>query len=123
MQHILSGREGEPVRTQEQQPTQPAEGAPTPTPVPLTNNFLSLVVTPQDAVTMNYLLFSGAQLTLVLRATDDNTRVQTEAVTLQYLLTQYNIPVPVKLPYSFQPRIDGVLPPSLESQPEPTPGP
>jgi len=107
----------------EQTPEQPPQGQQTPTPLPPGPDFLSLVVAPQDAVTLNYLLSSGAQLTLVLRAADDDTRVQIEAVTLQYLLTQYNIPVPVRLPYSLQPRIDEVAAPSFTTKPQPTPTP
>ena len=37
----------------------------------------------------------------------------TEAATLQFLLSQYNIPVPAKLPYALQPRIDALTSPSL----------
>ncbi|MCL4561200.1 MAG: RcpC/CpaB family pilus assembly protein [Chloroflexi bacterium] len=70
---------------------------------------MTLVVTPQDALTLNYMIYSGARLTLALRSAGDNQRVQTEAVTQQYLMDQYNIPLPAKLPYTTDPRID-VLP-------------
>jgi Flp pilus assembly protein CpaB len=76
-------------------------------------DLITLVVSPQDAVTLNYLVYSGAQLTLALRPSGDDTRVQTEATTLDFLLTQYNIPVPVKLPYGMQSRVDDLLPPML----------
>lgn len=99
----------------------PADQTPTPQPEP--PNFISLIVTPQDAITLNYLLASGAQLTFVLRNSEDDSRVQTEAVTLQYLLNQYNIPVPVKLPYSLQPRVDTIPEPSIVNPPQPTPVP
>jgi pilus assembly protein CpaB len=85
------------------QPEEPApqqEGAPTPTPTPLPKpEVITLIVTPQDAVTLNYLLNGPARISLALRPADDDTRVQTEAATLDFLLKQYNIPVPVKLPY------------------------
>lgn len=86
---------------------------------------ISLIVAPQDAVTLNYLLFSGAELTLALRAAGDDSRVQTEAVTLQFLLDQYNIPVPAKLPYGIPNRLndDKPIPPSLPSEATPTPTP
>jgi Flp pilus assembly protein CpaB len=80
---------------------------------------ITLIVSPQDAVTLNYLLYSGAKLTLALRGANDDSRVQTEAVTLQYLLEQYNIPVPIKLPYGMEPRIDGLTPPAPAVDPEP----
>ena len=67
---------------------------------------ITVIVAPQDAVTLNYLIYSGAELTLVLRGAGDSQRVQTEAVTLQYLMDQYNIPLPAKLPYGTQPRTD-----------------
>lgn len=85
---------------------------------------ITLIVTPQDAITLNYLIFGGGQLTLALRAVDDDTRVQTDAVTLQYLLDQYNIPVPVKLPYGMEPRVDQLEQPTLKNdQPQATPVP
>ncbi|MDD5371479.1 MAG: hypothetical protein PHQ40_20565 [Anaerolineaceae bacterium] len=89
---------------------------------------ITLIVTPQDAVTLNYLISqrsvniadqaklptSGAQLTLVLRGAGDNTRIQTEAVTLQYLMDQYNIPIPAKLPYGLDPGVRYLTAPWLE---------
>lgn len=97
-----------------------AATAPTPTPVasatvvPVSTftypDTITVIVAPQDAVTLNYLIYSGAELTLVLRGTGDSQRVQTEAVTLQYLMDQYNIPLPAKLPYGTQPRTDMATP-------------
>ncbi|HSF81415.1 MAG TPA: RcpC/CpaB family pilus assembly protein [Anaerolineales bacterium] len=78
-------------------------------------DLITLIVTPQDAITLNYMLYSGAQLTLALRSAEDDTRVQTEAVTLQFLLEQYNIPIPVKLPNGLQPRVDFLVPPVLQN--------
>lgn len=83
------------------QPTAaPVEGQPAPTPLPAKRPaIITLIVNPQDAVALTYLMNSGAKFTLVLRAPDDTSRVETEAATLQYLLSQYAIPVPAKLPY------------------------
>lgn len=81
-------------------------------------DLITLVVSPQDAVTLNYLVYAGSQLTLALRPSGDDTRVQTEATTLDFLLTQYNIPVPVKLPYGMQSRVDDLLPPMLPNDVE-----
>ncbi|MCJ7700874.1 MAG: SAF domain-containing protein [Anaerolineales bacterium] len=66
---------------------------------------ITLIVSPQDAVTINYLLFSGAEMTLALRATDDDTIEATESATLQFLLDEYNITMPAKLPYGMEPRV------------------
>jgi pilus assembly protein CpaB len=77
-------------------------------------DIITLIVDPQSAVTINYLLYSGAELTLALRAAGDTTIVSTEATTLQFLLDVYNIPIPAKLPYSLTPRIDELQAPNLE---------
>lgn len=93
----------------EAQPTpQPgaAQGPEEPEPTPLPPDLITLIVTPQDAITLNYLVYSGARLTLALRAAGDDTRVNTESVTLQYLLEQYNISVPARLPTGVEPRPD-----------------
>jgi Flp pilus assembly protein CpaB len=89
-----------------QEPQKAVEGQPTPTPAPLAKpKAITLIVSPQDAVALTYLIYSGTKFTLTLRAPDDTTRVETEAATLQYLLSQYAIPVPAKLPYVMEPRI------------------
>lgn len=84
-------------------------------------DLITLIVAPQDAVTLNYLIYAGSQLTLALRPSGDDTRVQTEATTLDFLLTQYNIPVPVKVPYGMQPRVDDLMPPMLPNDVEAAP--
>ncbi len=94
--------------------------SPTPTP-PALPDVITLIVSPQDAVTLNYLIYSGAQLTLALRSTNDTTTAKTEAVTLQYLLERYNIPIPVKLPFGFEPRVDTLKSPALPNDVTPTP--
>jgi Flp pilus assembly protein CpaB len=91
----------------------PQEAAPTPTPMPAPPDVITLIVTPQDAVTLNYLIYGGAELTLVLRNPRDAEVPTTEAVTLSYLLDQYNIPIPVKLPYGLEPPVRELVPPSL----------
>jgi pilus assembly protein CpaB len=88
---------------------------------------ITLIVTPQDAVTLNYLLalapYGSAQLTLALRSAGDDTLIQTEAATLDFLLKQYNIPIPVKLPYGIEPRVDELIAPTLTNDIQPTPVP
>ena len=78
-------------------------------------DIITLIVSPQDAVTLNYLIYGGAELTLALRSGNDDSRVFTEAVTLQFLLDTYNIPVPVKTAFGIDPRIDDLVPPVLEN--------
>lgn len=101
--------------------TQPSQ-QPTPTPAPdqapqpasvERPDIITLIVPPQDAVTLTYLMYSNAKLTLTLRGLDDETRVDTEAATLQFLLSQYAIPVPAKLPYAIQPQTVELVEPLL----------
>jgi pilus assembly protein CpaB len=85
--------------------------APTPTPLPegeevpapveekVPDN-ITLIVTPQEAVTLTYLLDSGVDLSLALRSAGDSTVIDTSTTTLQYFLDEYAIPLPAKLPYA-----------------------
>jgi Flp pilus assembly protein CpaB len=89
-----------------QEPQKAVEGQPAPTPAPVPPpDSITLIVSPQDAVALTYFMNSGTQFNLTLRAPDDTTRVETEAATLQYLLSQYAIPVPAKLPYAMEGRL------------------
>ncbi len=97
---------GEEAQPQPQPAAQPEQA-------PLPPDIITLVVSPQDALTLNWLMMQGARLSLALRAANDTSRVQTEAVTLQYLTSAYNIPVPAKLPYGLEPRVDELAPPTL----------
>jgi pilus assembly protein CpaB len=81
----------------------PAEGEEvTPTPVPKVQP-LTLAVTPQQALVLKYAQEAGASMDLVLRSLEDADReLETESVTLEYLLEQYAIEQPAKLPYGTQ---------------------
>jgi len=117
----LEATQPAPTATPEPGAEQPQQqGAPTPTPMPAPPDVITLIVSPQDAVTLNYLVYGGAQLTLVLRNPRDADTTATEAVTLSYLLDQYNIPIPVKLPYGVQPAVTSIAPRVL---PNDTPSP
>ena len=76
-------------------------------------DIVTLIVSPQDSITLSYLIYTNAQITLALRNASDRTRQATEAATLQFLLSQYNIPIPAKLPYAMQPSIAELAQPSL----------
>ncbi len=93
-----------PTAAQQQQPA----AAPQPAP-----DIITLIVSPQDAVTLSYMVYTNAQIMMTLRNPSDQSRLATEAATLQFLLSQYNIPVPAKLPYALQPSIDTLTAPSL----------
>ena len=74
---------------------------------------VTLIVSPQDTIILNYLELSGTKLSLALRSAGDNSVITTDAVTLQYVMDQKNIPSPVKLPYATEPRVDILVYPSF----------
>jgi Flp pilus assembly protein CpaB len=80
---------------------------------PVAPDLVTLIVSPQDSITLSYLVYSNAQLMLTLRNPSDLGRVPSEAATLQFLLSQYNIPVPAKLPYAMQPALTTLISPAL----------
>jgi Flp pilus assembly protein CpaB len=100
----------EQVQTDQASPVESQQQAP-----PQVPDIVTLVVSPQDAITLSYLMFSEAKLSLYLRNAADQSRLATEAATLQFLLSQYNIPVPVKLPYGIEPRVDRLVSPTLKN--------
>lgn len=63
---------------------------------------ITLIVSPQDSITLTYLMYAKAKIAMTLRNPSDQARQATEASTLQFLLSQYNIPVPAKLPYGME---------------------
>jgi len=78
-----------------------------------TPDIVTLMVNPQDSISLNYFVYSGALLNMSLRNPNDTSRFAAESATLTSLLTQYNISLPSKLPYASQPRIDVLTPPLL----------
>ena len=90
------GVEGEEEGAAQQQP----KAAPAPLVAPLT-----LAVSRQDAMVLDYAQLMGAHVTFVLRRTGDEGRDTTESVTLQYMLDRFNIEMPPKLPYGTEPRV------------------
>jgi len=66
---------------------------------------LTLAVSRQDAMVLEYAQLTGARITFLLRRTGDENRVSTEAITLDYLMTRFNIELPPKLPYGVEPQI------------------
>lgn len=108
----------EAVTTPEQQ--QDPNAAPA---APVAPDIITLVVSPQDSITLSYLVYSNAKLMMTLRNPSDQGRIATEASTLQFLLSQYNIPVPAKLPYAMQPALTTLISPTLPNDvPPPTEG-
>jgi hypothetical protein len=80
---------------------------------PVTPDIITLIVSPQDSITLTYLMYTNAKISMTLRNPTDLARQATEASTLQFLLSQYNIPVPAKLPYTMQPALSTLTSPCL----------
>jgi hypothetical protein len=95
--------------------TTPADSTPSPSQAQQQSapDIVTLMVNPQDSISLNYFVYSGAMLSLTLRNPNDTSRFAAESATLSSLLTQYNISLPSKLPYASQPRVDVLTPPLL----------
>lgn len=76
-------------------------------------DIVTLIVSPQDALALNWAIKAGVDLVLTLRAPGDTTAEETTSVTLQYLLDNYAITVPIRLPIGLEPRLDQVINPIL----------
>jgi pilus assembly protein CpaB len=76
-------------------------------------DIVTLIVSPQDALALNWAIKAGVDLVLTLRAPGDTTADETTSVTLQYLLDNYNITVPIRLPIGLEPRQDEIIEPIL----------
>lgn len=93
-------------------PSQPEEGAEGEEEVaaggegqlPSAFDSISLIVDPQDAVVLKYLRENGYVIDLALRSLEDVDphEGQTEAVTLEYIMTRFRISSPTKLPYRLE---------------------
>jgi Flp pilus assembly protein CpaB len=76
-------------------------------------DIVTLMVNPQDSISLNYFVYSGAMLSMSLRNPNDTARFDAQSTTLTSLLTQYNISLPTKLPYTMHPRLDVLVAPLL----------
>lgn len=97
--HVGLWEEALPTVTPEVQPTPVGASPATPTPGP--EDVITIAVSPQDAVVVNFLLSMGAHTSFALRAKDDHQVTATDPVTLDYIMENFGIPLPVKLPYGF----------------------
>lgn len=84
-------------------------------------DIITLIVRPQDALSINWAVNAGLDLTLTLRSPNDPTpEIDTDSVTLQFLIDNYDIAVPSRLPYGTEPRLtteDFVFPPDFDDEP------
>jgi len=79
-----------------------------PTVTPFAPTIITLAVTPQDALALVWAIDAQIPITLALRAAGDRTITQTEAVSLQYMIQNFNITQPAALPFSLEPPIRSV---------------
>ena len=86
-----------------------AEGEVVAAPVVKPPDNITLIVSPQEAVYLTYLIDSGVDISLALRSAGDSTVIDTKTATMQFFLDDYSIPLPAKLPYGLAPRIDSLL--------------
>jgi hypothetical protein len=98
--------------TEEADPNAP----PTPTPVPPRPQIITLGVTPQDAVILTYMAESHLPMTFALRSARAVGLPETQAVTLDYILTNFGIQVPDRFTFAVEPAIRSIRQLSLGDQ-------
>ncbi|HEY4689845.1 MAG TPA: Flp pilus assembly protein CpaB [Anaerolineae bacterium] len=81
-------------------PTPVAPPGATPTGTPARPNVVILIVSPQEALILQWLRESDAIIDLALRGGSDLAPVDTGTVTLQYLFDNFNVTLPPKLDFS-----------------------
>ena len=64
--------------------------------------YVTLMLTPQDALVLKLAREHGASIDLAVRAKDDAQQFATQQVTLDYLLARFGISLPVEQPYSVE---------------------
>jgi Flp pilus assembly protein CpaB len=68
-----------------------------------TETVLTLLLDQQDALVLKYARESGASIDLVLRGPEDDKAVRTETVSLEYVMTRFEITIPPE-PMRFVPK-------------------
>ncbi|HSJ54249.1 MAG TPA: Flp pilus assembly protein CpaB, partial [Anaerolineae bacterium] len=86
---------------EQQQQAQQAQqgGQPVPPDLPA---FITLMVTPQDALVLKLAREAGASIDLAVRAEDDTQQFATQQVTLDYLMARFTIGLPAKQAYTIE---------------------
>jgi pilus assembly protein CpaB len=83
----------------EEQDNQARGGEPVPVELP---EYVTLMVTPQDALVLKLAREFGASIDLAVRAQDDAQQFVTQQVTLDYILARFGVALPAKQPYSLE---------------------
>ncbi len=93
------GRWNKQEPTPEQQEQAERAGEPIPVELP---KYITLVVSPQDALVLKLAREYGASIDLGVRAQDDAQQFTTQQVTLDYILARFGVALPAKQPYSIE---------------------
>jgi Flp pilus assembly protein CpaB len=64
--------------------------------------YITLMLTPQDALVLKLAREYGARIDLAVRAQDDHQTFTTQQVTLDYILARFGVSLPVKQPYTIR---------------------
>ncbi len=93
----------------------PARGGPTPLPTPTftplpPKDIITLAMEPQEAVALVWAIESRLPITLALRSARDRNApdTSTNAVSLEYMISEYRVPQPASLPYALEPAIRSI---------------
>jgi pilus assembly protein CpaB len=70
-------------------------------------SYITLMLTPQDALVLKLARESGSSIELAVRAEDDLQLFTTQQVTLDYILARFGVSMPAKQPYAIE-HVDAV---------------
>lgn len=86
-----------------------SNGTPPPPPTAIPRpDIITLAVSPQYAVVLAWAIEAKLPVTLALRSANDITNVQTSPVTLDYLMSEFNIDLPSRRDFSIEPAIRSI---------------
>jgi Flp pilus assembly protein CpaB len=84
------------------------QAAATPTPLPPRPDIISLAVSPQEAVVLAYFIEAKVPVTFALRPANETGIAAVQQVDIDYIMDQYRIILPRKLPYAIEPAIRSI---------------
>jgi Flp pilus assembly protein CpaB len=85
--------------TPEQEQAQAESGEPVPVELP---SFITVMVTPQDALVLKLAREMEARIELAVRSEEDAQVFTTQQVTLDYILARFGVTLPTKQPYTLE---------------------
>ena len=85
--------------TPEQEQAQAQTGEPVQVELP---QYITLMVTPQDALTLKLARELGAKIELAVRSEEDTQTFTTQQVTLDYIMARFGVALPIRQPYTLE---------------------